>query len=248
MKTLVLFTTLLITLANAHMAQAGIIDYNITLIFKDDTTFRGSFEYNADNQQITNLRGTLDDVLMGNIETLNYQLGSGSDGKGGINAYAFALNTTAIGTNPPVNNNVGVRINFNATNPTLGATDPAQLAYMDCSPGGLMGQTCMYYISWWNPQVPMLGGQGRLSQTITPSGRVSRSDCLLNWAERNYSELFSPAGATSQTSAPYYYRYYQNTNAYLGISSADNHVYYLDPKGNMQDVGLLSTWLPAVGC
>ena len=140
MKTLVLFITLLITLANVHMAQAGIIDYNVTLIFTDDTTFRGSFEYNAENQQITNLHGKLDDVLMGNIETIKYQLGSGSDGRGGITAYAFAENTSVIGTNPPLNNNVGVAINFKATNPTLGVNDPGQLAYMDCSPGGLMGK------------------------------------------------------------------------------------------------------------
>ena len=248
MKTLVWFTTFLITLANVHMAQAGIIDYNITLIFTDDTTFRGSFEYNADNQQITNLHGTLDDVLMGNIETLNYQLGSGSDGKGGINAYVFAENTTVIGTNPPLNNNVGVAINFNATDPTLGATDPSQLAYKDCSPGGLMGSTCMYYISSWNPQVPMPGGHGLLSQVITPSGRVSRPDCLFNWAEKNYPQLFSPAGAASQTWESYYYRYYRDTNAYVGISSTDNHVYYAGSNGVPLDQGARSIWFTLAGC
>jgi hypothetical protein len=71
---------------------------------------------------------------------------------------------------------------------------------------------------------------------------------LLNWAERKDPELLSPAGATSRTLAPYYYRYYQNTNAYVGISSTNNHVYYQDPNGNLQDVGQLSTWLTAAGC
>ena len=94
----------------------------------------------------------------------------------------------------------------------------------------------------------MDGGHGLLSQTITPSGQVSRSDCFFNWAENNYSQLFSPAGAPSQTLSPYYYRYYQNTNAYVGISSLDNHVYYLDPNGQLHDVGPLSTWLTAAGC
>jgi hypothetical protein len=248
MKTLVLFTTLFITIVNVHMAQAGIIHYNVSVTFLDDTTFTGSFDYDATNQQVTNLQGILDDVLMGNMEPLNYQLGSVSDGKGGITAYVYALNTTAIGTNPPVNNNVGVAINFNATDPTLGATDLAQLAYMDCGVGGLMGQTCMYDLSWHNPVVPMEGGHGVLSEKITTSNQVSPSDCLFNWAERNYSELFSPAGAASQTSPPYYYRYYQNTNAYVGISSTDNHVYYQDPNGNLKDVGQLSTWLTSVGC
>ncbi len=250
MKTLIWLTTLLIMIASIQMAQAGIIHYNVSVTFLDDTTFTGSFDYDAANQQVTNLKGTMDDVLMGNTETLNYQLQLGpvNDNKGGIITTVFELNTTAINTDPPVNNNAGVAINFNAIDPTLGATDPAQLAYMDCSPGGLMGQTCMYDLSWHNPVVPMAGGHGVLSQKITASGRASRSDCLLNWAEKNYPQLFSPAGAASQTSPPYYYRYYQNTNAYLGISSDNTHVYYLGPDGNLQDEGALSSWLSTAGC
>lgn len=248
MKRLVLFTTLFITIVNVNMALAAINHYNISITFVDDTVFTGSFNYDATNQQITNLQGILSDTLMGNVEPLKYQLGSVSDNKGGIIAYVAELNTMTISTDPPVNNNVGVAIDFNASDPTLGATDPAQLAYMDCSPGGLMGQTCMYDLSWHKPVFPMAGGHGVLSEKITASGQVSRPDCLFNWAELNYSQLFSPTGAASQTSSPYYYRYYRNTNAYLGISSTDDHVYYLDPKGNLQDVGSSSTWFTAVGC
>lgn len=248
MKKFVFFAMLFMAIINVNMAQAGITHYNVTLTFIDDTTFRGSFDYDPINQKITNLQGMLDDVLMGNMESLNYQLASEGDGKGGITAHVFALNTMAIGTNPPINNNVGVAINFNANDPTLGATNPAQLSYMDCSPLALMGQTCMYYLSWHNPVVPMEGGHGVLSEKITASGQVSRSDCLFNWAEANYPQLFSPAGSASQTSSPYYYRYYQHTNSYVGVSSANDHVYYLGPDGNLQDVGQFSTWLTAAGC
>ena len=252
MKTFTLFTLLFIATTLVNVAQAGSVHYNIKLTVIDDTTFTGSFDYDSANQQVTNLQGTLTDVLMGDIVPLNYQIGSGSDGKGGINAYAFALNTNSIGTNPPVNNNAGVRINFNATNPTLGPTDSSQLAYMDCSVGGLMGQTCMYYLPGHNPVVPMQGGHGVLSEVITSSGDqpppVSQADCLFNWAETYYSQLFSPAGATSQTSAPYYYRYYQNTNSYVGVSSDNNHVYYLGPDGVLQDVGPSSAWFTTAGC
>jgi len=76
---------------------------------------------------------------------------------------------------------------------------------------------------------------------------VSPADCLFNWAEINYSSLFSPAGSISETSDPYYYRYYSATNSYLGTSSTDNHVYYLD-AGGLQDVGPLSGWLATAGC
>ena len=85
------------------------------------------------------------------------------------------------------------------------------------------------------------------SAAVTLSG--NSSDCLFNWAERTYPTLFSPTAA-SNTLAPYYYRYYSQTNAYLATSSADNHVYYLGPISNnaVLDVGALPTWLATAGC
>jgi hypothetical protein len=80
--------------------------------------------------------------------------------------------------------------------------------------------------------------------------QTSPSDCLFNWAERNYPNLFAPAGAMSSTLAQYYYRYYSQTNAYVATSSADNHVYYLGPLSNnsILDAGALSGWLSTAGC
>ncbi|MDD2759468.1 MAG: hypothetical protein PHH11_04145, partial [Methylomonas sp.] len=141
-KPTVLFAALFTT---ARMVAADAMHYEVSVTYWDDTVFSGSFDYDATNQQITNLRGVLDDVLMGNVEILNYQLSVENDGHGGITAKVFALDTAEISTNPPVNNNVYAAINFNAIDPTLGATDPSQLAYMDCSAGGLMGMTCMYH-------------------------------------------------------------------------------------------------------
>jgi hypothetical protein len=248
MKRFTFFTLFFVLITHVNLALAGITHYDITLTFIDDTTFRGSFDYDPVNQKVTNLQGILDDVLMGNFESLTYQLVSQSDGRGGITVIAYALNTTAIATNPPINNNVYVAINFHATNPTLGSTNPAQLAYMDCSPLALMGKTCMYYLSGHNPVVPMEGGHGVLAEKITTTAQVSRSDCLFNWAESNYPQLFSPAGASTQSSSPYHYRFYQYTNSYIGVSSLDDHVYYLGPDGNFLDVGSLSTWLTTAGC
>lgn len=72
-------------------------------------------------------------------------------------------------------------------------------------------------------------------------------NCLMNWAEATYPSLFSPAAST-QTLAPYTYRYYKNPNAYLGISSADNHVYYLGADGVLKDAGDLAGWLTKANC
>jgi hypothetical protein len=70
---------------------------------------------------------------------------------------------------------------------------------------------------------------------------VRVEDCLFDWAESNYANLFSPA-ATTQQLAPYTYRYYKNTNAYLGVSSQDSHVYYLSSDGELLDVGTTKFW------
>ena len=80
---------------------------------------------------------------------------------------------------------------------------------------------------------------------VDPSVAIN---CLFNWAEKNYANLFSPAGQATANWNVYTYRYYPSTHAYLGVSSADKHVYYLAPDGNMNDVGALSYWLPFVGC
>lgn len=77
-----------------------------------------------------------------------------------------------------------------------------------------------------------------------------QTDCLLNWAESNFPSWFAPVGATSTTLTPFYYRYYELTQAYLGASFADNHLYYLGPlTGNLiLDAGPLATWLSTSSC
>ncbi|MEQ1637857.1 MAG: hypothetical protein ABL903_14325 [Methylococcales bacterium] len=74
------------------------------------------------------------------------------------------------------------------------------------------------------------------------------SDCLFSWAEGNYPALFAPSGALTTIWSIYTYRYYSVTNAYLGLSSTDNDVYYMGADGILQDEGPLSYWLPKSGC
>jgi hypothetical protein len=45
----------------------------------------------------------------------------------------------------------------------------------------------------------------------------------------------------------YSYRYYSDTNAYLGVY-VDDHVYYLGLDRKVQDKGPMSYWLPQAGC
>ena len=76
----------------------------------------------------------------------------------------------------------------------------------------------------------------------------SPTDCLFNWAEENYPGLFAPSESFTTDSTPYTYRYYSTNNAYLGVSSADNHVYYMGPDGILLNEGPESNWLPKAGC
>ena len=88
------------------------------------------------------------------------------------------------------------------------------------------------------------------SGSTTPLSSPTTSDCLFNWAERTYPQLFAPAGVAPATYAPYYYRYYPQTRAYLATSSTDNHVYYLGPLSSnaVLDVGALATWQVTASC
>lgn len=75
-------------------------------------------------------------------------------------------------------------------------------------------------------------------------------ECLFGWAERTYPSLFSPGGSTTATMSPYIYRFYGQTNSYLGYSSTDKHVYYLGALTNnsIRDIGALSDWLATANC
>lgn len=83
------------------------------------------------------------------------------------------------------------------------------------------------------------------ADTATPSN----TECLLNWAQTFHPKLFSPTVSGVQSFPPFTYRYYADTNSYLAVSSADNHVYYLGPNDtSLRDVGDASVWLKESGC
>ena len=83
------------------------------------------------------------------------------------------------------------------------------------------------------------------ADTATPPGIV----CMMNWAQTFYPSLFSPPVSGVQFASPYIYRYYPGTNAYVGVSSTDNHVYYQGPSdATPRDMGDLSLLLKESGC
>lgn len=74
---------------------------------------------------------------------------------------------------------------------------------------------------------------------VLVTGRTPSVDALLNWAERTYPQFF-PGTKTTLNSPPYQYRYYPETDNYVGV--AGTQVYILGPvsSGALQSVGQLS--------
>lgn len=89
------------------------------------------------------------------------------------------------------------------------------------------------------------------SQSATSAVAASTPlDCLFTWAEGAHPELFSPSGVNTETREIYSYRFYSTTRAYLGLSSGDDHFYYLGPSSanRLTDLGAVSEWYTTAGC
>jgi uncharacterized repeat protein (TIGR02543 family) len=74
------------------------------------------------------------------------------------------------------------------------------------------------------------------------------SDCIFDWAERDFPQYFSPAKASSAYYQNYYYRYYAATGVYLATN--DNILWALGPPTNnaLLSLGPMSNFLQAAGC
>ena len=135
-----------------------------------DTIFNGTFTLNSTTQTVSGLAGLLTESMTGPpmvTVPLGYQLSSLGDGQGGLLVSSFALNTPHVyseggfaagsegfyygwpsARHPGAPGGVGnafVTIYLNPANPTAALSQPQinQLAYGDCYPGGMMGDTCM---------------------------------------------------------------------------------------------------------
>jgi len=76
----------------------------------------------------------------------------------------------------------------------------------------------------------------------------SDSDKLFDWAETQYSDLFAPASQVSQTSGVWYYRYYPETNNYLGTNTTDLDVHVLgDVFGGQLRIDTLEALMSSAG-
>ena len=79
---------------------------------------------------------------------------------------------------------------------------------------------------------------------------ASVTNCLFDWAEMHYEDLFRPRGAPTAGFAPYTYRYYAGSGNYLAVSADDNRIWLLGPGSGNQllDVGAVTDYQGLAGC
>jgi len=65
---------------------------------------------------------------------------------------------------------------------------------------------------------------------------TSQPDRIFDWAEATFPAYLSPAGSASQTAIGYYYRYYAQTNIYVGIMNGA--VFYYAPGTSASIINL----------
>lgn len=95
-----------------------------------------------------------------------------------------------------------------------------------------------------------LGSQRLTANGMTPTSGTSTGECVFNALEKSYPAYLSPAGDATKLAAPYSYRQYSTSQAYLALSSVDNHVYYLGQRTNnaLADLGPLTGLKSLTGC
>ncbi len=68
------------------------------------------------------------------------------------------------------------------------------------------------------------------------------ADKIFEYAETQFAPVFNPAPQTSQTGFGFYYRYYPNSNSYLGYQNQS--IWYFLPNTGIREAGPLSQYLP----
>lgn len=143
----------------------------------------------------------------------------------GVTAYKVYINGNLIGSS------AGTSPNING----LSASTSYSFAVSACDAAG----NCSAQSATLSATTPA---------ATSTTAALSVNDCLFNWLEDKYPVYISPSRQTSQTSSPYFYRYYPATGSYAGVSSTDSHLYYLSKSTGLVDLGLAATWTAQAGC
>lgn len=84
----------------------------------------------------------------------------------------------------------------------------------------------------------------------TSPSLTQRADCVFTWGEQQFPDLFTPAPFVSATFDDYLFRFYAGSASYLGVTTSDQQLVYLNTRNNqgLVNLGPLASWLSASGC
>ena len=92
-------------------------------------------------------------------------------------------------------------------------------------------------------------GAGASYSLTPPVISMDAKNCLFNWAEKTYPDYFSPALAGTQQTDDYAYRFYNDTNTYLGVFQDKKvHMLEADLTEGIKDVGYFEYFQHLAGC
>ncbi|MDF1584435.1 MAG: hypothetical protein P1P78_14160 [Methyloprofundus sp.] len=189
----------------------------------------------TDDSVMNSLEGNT--TVNGIVETLGYVNGSS---KNYINLYGQEVNAGAHDLSIDNRFENGVFGSVAHSTGSAGQTNYANLTLVNLQPGN-------YTIFVGGADSDIEGAPIDVKVSAIP---LSPADCLLNAAEVADPELYSrnsttsPKGLVSESIMTYYYRYYEDSQAYLGISS-DNHLYSLSSdEAEVKDLGAVTDLMP----
>lgn len=83
----------------------------------------------------------------------------------------------------------------------------------------------------------------------TLSLSLGSKNCIFEWAEQQYPQLFKPATEQSHVLGAYTYRYYSKTNTYLGFFQ-DKEIHLLQPSlsNEIKEVGFIEDYQNLANC
>lgn len=155
-------------------------------------------------------------------------------------------NQVALTTSQPASGTVEL--------PTTGSpavVGPAQLATLarTMSTGTPVTATVVRGIATATLTIPARSVQLIDVAAASPS-MAQRADCVFQWGEQQFPELFVSPPLFSVGLGDYLYRPYAANTIYLAVRESDQHLAYLNtrsPEG-LQDLGPLANWLTPSGC
>ena len=94
-----------------------------------------------------------------------------------------------------------------------------------------------------------LASHSRLYKLTTRAISNETKNCVFNWAEQQYPTLFGLTTGESSQFEQYTYRYYSDTQSYLGFFQ-DKKIHYLNKNqsNNIEDVGYFEYYQHLAGC